>query len=149
MLEKALLTAPPLPPMPSQCVTSVPTTPVEPVYSVLPSGLGEVPFTLLPLDDVPVPTAWSIPPPETRPPPQSAWVEISAKVATGPSVAPGVFTVTPTELAYAVPGADTTRRTPITSVLPAPRRRRDLFFIGFSLTDSRTGRGRALRRSGP
>lgn len=54
-------TAPPLPPMPSQCVTSAATTPVEPMYSVLPSGLGEVPFTLLPFDDVPVPMAWLLP----------------------------------------------------------------------------------------
>ncbi|MFF4364483.1 hypothetical protein [Streptomyces sp. NPDC001594] len=68
--ENEALTAPPLP---SQCVTSVPTTPVEPVYSVEPSGLGEVPLILLPLDDVPVPMASLTPPPATRPPEQSAW----------------------------------------------------------------------------
>ncbi|WP_407835521.1 hypothetical protein ACE1OC_02190 [Streptomyces sp. DSM 116496] len=99
MLENEALTAPPLPPMPSQCVTSVPTTPVDPMYSVVPSGLGEVPFTLLPLDDVPLPMAWLIPPPDMSPEEQSAWVEISAKVAAGPEVTPGVFTVTPTVLA--------------------------------------------------
>lgn len=89
VLEKEALTAPPLPPMPSQWVTSVPTTPVEPVYSVLPSGLGEVPLILLPFDEVPVPMAWLIPPPEIRPLLQSAWVDISEKVVPGPEVAPG------------------------------------------------------------
>lgn len=99
VLEKEALTAPPLPPMPSQWVTSVPTTPVEPVYSALPSGLGEVPLILLPLEDDPVPMAWLTPPPETRPLAHAASVVISEKAAAGPDVAPGVFTVTPTVLA--------------------------------------------------
>ncbi|MFF4369246.1 hypothetical protein [Streptomyces sp. NPDC001594] len=77
----------------------MPTTPVEAVYSVLPSGLGELPLILLPLDEEPVPMAWLTPPPEIRPLEQWALVEISAKAEPGPEVAPGVFTVTPTVLA--------------------------------------------------
>ncbi|MFF5933998.1 hypothetical protein [Streptomyces sp. NPDC012508] len=89
VLEKDALTAPPLPPMPSQWVTSVPTTPVEPRYSVLPSGLGTVPMILLPLEEVPVPMVWLMPPPEIRPLEQAASVVISANVDAGPAVARG------------------------------------------------------------
>ncbi|MCX5612702.1 hypothetical protein OHB39_34895 [Streptomyces sp. NBC_00047] len=99
MVEKEALTWPPVPPMPSQCVTSVPTTPVEPVYSVVPSELGEVPLAWLPFTPAPAPMAWLIPPPEIRPPEQSACVDISALAVAGPLVAPGVFTVTLTVLA--------------------------------------------------
>lgn len=137
--ENEALTAPPLPPMPSQCVTSVPTTPVEPVYSAEPSGLGEVPLILLPLDDVPVPMAWLTPPPATRPPEQSAWVEISAKAAAGPEVAPGVLTVTLTVLAYAVAGMARASAAPMTSAFPVARRSRSPLFMESPLWNARHG----------
>ncbi|MFD0345325.1 hypothetical protein ACFQ0M_03025 [Kitasatospora aburaviensis] len=67
--------------------------------------------------------AWLMPPPEIRPPAQSACVEISENVEPGPAVAPGVFTVTPTVLAYAVPGTAIARTAPTASAFTAAARR--------------------------
>ncbi len=141
VLEKSAPTAPPLPPMPSQWVTSVPTTPVEPVYSVLPSGLGDVPLILLPLDAVPVPMAWSMPPPEIRPLAQAALVVISEKVEPGPAVAPGVFTVAPTVLAWATPGTARASAAPMAHVFAAASCRTGPVLIESSLCAGRC-RGR-------
>ncbi|SNQ47586.1 hypothetical protein FRACA_1980004 [Frankia canadensis] len=121
-MEKELSAWPPLPPIPSQWVTSVPTTPVVPVYSEVPSELGEEPITWLPL---PVPVAWLIPPPEIRPLLQSAWVEISEFAVEGPLVAPGVFTVTATVLAKAAAGKATASAAPRTRTVPVVRVRTD------------------------
>ncbi len=113
----------------------MPTTPVEPVYSVLPSGLGEVPLILLPFDEVPVPMAWLIPPPETRPLLHAALVDISEKAEAGPVVAPGVLTVTPTVFAYAVSGTARASSALMTSAFPAAPRRRSIFRIDMSFSE--------------
>lgn len=72
-----------------------------------------------------------MPPPEIRPLEQSASVDISEKVDPGPEVTPGVFTVTPTELAYAVPDTATTMAAPMASAFPVANRHTEFFFIGF------------------
>ncbi len=50
-------------------------------------------------------------------------------------VAPGVFTVTPTVLAYAIPGTAMAGSAPTTSAFPAAGRRRSNFLINMSLSE--------------
>jgi hypothetical protein len=55
VVENDESTMAPLPPTASQCATSLATIPDMPVGSVLPSELGSVPLTWLPLDAAAVP----------------------------------------------------------------------------------------------
>ncbi|GGS10734.1 hypothetical protein Snoj_14780 [Streptomyces nojiriensis] len=59
-------------------------------------------------------------------------MDISEKAEPGPMVAPGVFTVTPTVLAYAIPGTARASRALTISAFPAAGRRRSVFRIRIS-----------------